>query len=66
MNPGFLALPYEELKARRDALASSIARPFKDTTVTILIHDGRVPALCELDAALAIATEARRMLGPKS
>jgi hypothetical protein len=67
MEIALLALSYEELKARRDALRAAICAPLKDATCTILIHDDRIPALGELEQALAILADARRRLavGPK-
>ena len=63
MKVELLALSYGELKSRRDALNEMIGEPFKDIACTIIIHDARIPALMELDEALAILTRARELKG---
>ena len=59
MNAALLALPYEELKARREALAELILEPWKDVPASMTIQDDRIPALRELDEALAVLERAR-------
>ena len=63
MKTELLALSYEELKSRRDALNEMISEPFKDVACTIIIHDSRIPALAELDEALAVLMRARELKG---
>ena len=63
MKVELLALSYEELKSRRDALNEMICEPFKDIAYSIIIQDERIPALTELDEAIAVLMRARELKG---
>ena len=63
MKVELLALSYEELKSRRDALNEMICEPYKDIAYSITIQDERFPALMELDEALSVLTRARELKG---
>lgn len=58
MNTALLALSYEELKARRDALREMIFEPYKDIVASMSIQDDRIPVLGEMDEALAVLERA--------
>ena len=59
MNVALLALSYEELKARRDALEEIIYEPYEDMIYSVSFADDRIPALVELDEALAVLERAK-------
>ena len=63
MKVELLALSYEELKSRRDALNEMICEPFKDIACSMAIQDERLPALTELDEALSVLKRARELKG---